>query len=353
MTISTWLKLGIVTIGLTAMGQTCSINIGTGTGADGGMFRSDDHAVTWRQKVFVSQGKKSAVTLADVSVRLMTFDPADEKRIFLGTLANGIWVTNNQGDQWQPTSLRSGMYDCLSFDPLNSQVMYTASGQVVLKSIDGGINWQTMYTETQPGHLVNCAFVNPVNGYEVWATTSGGKVLRSDDYGQTWTLVYTSSGPIDPRRIYMSVDTPSEIYIFNRTSGILRGTGHGAEWSTRNEGFSPYKGGTDIRQITITSSAWYVATAYGLLKSTDQGATWTSIPMLVNNGSVAVQNVAVNPRNAAELYITTDQRLHHSVDGGVSWSVSTLPTSRVPVQLMFDPMKSDTLYFGTFKQPKK
>lgn len=353
MTISTWLKLGTVAVGLAVMGQTCSINIGTGTGADGGMFRSNDHAATWQQKVFVSTANKRTVTLSDVSVRMLSFDPSNSQRMYMGTLANGIWFTDTQGDKWQATTLRSGMYDCLSFDPLNPKVMYTASGQVVLKSIDAGVNWKTMYTESQPGNAVNCVYVNPVNGYEVWATTSGGKILRSDDYGQTWTLIYTTTTVLDPRRIYISTETPSEIYIFNRTSGLLQGASHGAQWKMLNDGFTKYPGGLDIRQVTISGSTWYLATAYGILKSVDRGVTWSSIPILVNNGSVALQNVAVNPHNSSEIFITTDQRLHHSVDGGQSWSVSTIPTSRLPVQLLFDPNNQDTLFVGTFKQTKK
>lgn len=352
MTTSTWSKLGIVAVGLLLMGQSCSINIGSTTGLDGGVFRSDDHGQTWQQKNFVSKDKKRSVSLSDVSGRNFSFTPGDSSHLYLGTLANGIWTSTNGGDQWQSTSLRSGVYECLAFDPLNPDVMYTAAGQLVLKSIDAGKNWAVAYTESQPGHGVNCVTVNPTDGREIWATTSGGKIMFSDDYGQRWTLV-NSIAPMQPRLLYIPTDAPGQLYIFTRTNGILRGDGRGKTWTDLTPALASFPGGTDIRQVTIHRDGWFLATAFGLLKSTDRGVSWKSIPILVTNGSIPLQSVAVNPKNSADIFITTDQRLHHTVDGGATWAVTTLPTSRLPTLLTFDPTVADRLYFVAFKQPKK
>lgn len=350
MKISTWSKLGVTLVALLLTGQACSINIGTSSRLDGGIFRSDDHGATWTQKNFVRVDKKKQINLDDVTGRLLAFDPSKADHIFLGTLANGIWVTSNAGEQWQPTSLRSGAYECLSFDNLNRDIVYTAAGQVVLKSIDAGLTWQTVYTESQPGQSVNCVIVNPNDGRQIWATTAGGKVLMSNDYGQQWTL--KGNLPVmQPRYIYITAD--NVIYIFTRNNGIYRSLDRGATWVDMNVALSTFAGATDIREVNIHRDGWYLATAFGLLKSIDSGETWKQIPTLVTAGSVVVQTVTVNPKNSLDIFITTNQRLHHTVDGGKSWSVTTLPTGRLPVLMTFDPNNVDRMFFATYKQPKK
>ncbi len=352
MKISTWSKLSLVAVGLLLTGQACSISLGSSARQDGGIFRSDDHGKTWIQKNFVRVEKKHNVLLDDVTGRILVFDPKDSTHIYLGTLANGIWETKNSGDQWTPTSLRAGAYESLSLDSLNPQVMYTAAGQTVLKSINGGQSWTTVYTESQPDQTVSYAVVNPVNDREVWAITSGGKVLFSDDYAQRWTLVHKLD-PLLPRLLYIPTDAPSKLYIFSRTNGSFQADGHGQTWTDLTKNLPVQPGATDVRAVQIHPQGWFLATAYGLLKSTDLGATWTTIPTLITTGSVPLQNVAVNPENSQDIFITTNQRLHHTIDGGATWSVITLPTARLPVLLTFDPSQPDRLYVATFKQQKK
>ncbi len=334
------------------MGQSCSISLGSSGAKDGGVFRSDDHGVTWQQKNFVRVSKKTTVSLNDATGRVLIFNPNDHQQLYLGTLANGIWTTTDAGEHWQSTSLRSGGYECLVFDPLNPKIMYTAAGQNVLKSVDSGLTWTAVYTESQPGHAMTCVTVNPTDGREIWATTNGGKILMSDDYGKRWTLMQTLT-PFIPRRLYIPTDAPGQLYIITRTTGVWRGDSHGQSWTDISSPLSTFAGGNDIRQIDIQRNGWYLATAFGLLRSTDRGGHWASTPTLVTNGSVALQNVAVNPNNSLEIFITTDQRLHHTTNGGTSWSVTTLPTGRLPVLLTFDPSQTDRLYFTTYKQPKK
>lgn len=350
MKIFTWSKFGLVAVALFLTGQSCSINIGTGSRLDGGVYRSDDHGKTWVQKNFVRSEKKRQVNLDDVTVRTMAFDPTTEGHIYLGTLANGIWVTTNGGDQWQPTSLRSGAYECISFDPLNPQVMYTAAGQVIMKSVDAGQTWKTVYTESQPGQALTCVIVNPNADREVYGITSGGKILMSEDYGQRWTLMGLVPALL-PRQILVTPD--NVMYIFSRTNGIFVSTNRGTSWTDISAPLQKIVGAMDIRAVTIRGNDWYIATANGPLLSTDRGTSWKQISTVVTSGSVPVQSVAVNPRNNLEIFLTTDQKLHHTIDGGASWTVVPLPTGRLPVVMTFDPLVQDRLYFGTFKQPKK
>lgn len=344
--------VGLILVSLALMGQSCTISLGSSRGLDGGVYRSDDHGQTWQQKNFVSRDKKKTVSLNDVSGRVLAFDPRDPAHIYLGTRENGIWETKDAGEVWKATSIRSGGYECIDYDPLNSQVMYTAAGTLVLKTIDGGSSWNTVYTESQPGQAVTCVVVDPFNGRLVWATTSGGKILLSEDYGQTWTLKHTLAAFV-PRRLYIDPSGSGRLTIFTRNNGIFTGVNRGSSWTDLTKSLEPYPGGKDIRAVDVAPSGWYLATAYGLLQSVDQGLSWVSIKTLNTAGSVPLQNVAVNPRNGREIFITTDQKIHHTTDAGETWAITTLPTARLPVLLTFDPILVDRLFLSTFKVQKQ
>lgn len=341
---------------LVLLGAGCSISLG-GSGAkkDGGVFRSDDHGQTWRAKNFVSQDKKTTVSLNDVSARDLYIDPNDNQKIFLSTLGQGIWLTTNGGDQWQATSLRTGDQTCISLDTNDPTVVYATSGINVWKSIDAGKNWKTVYTEPQKSQTVTCVVVDPNHPEIIWAMTSGGKIMRSDNRGFTWTLM-TTLASFTPRRAIIDPLGNGRVIIFTKTNGIYEIAADGKTWRNINQPLKKFKGGTTINAVNIIgleSPVWFLATSYGLLQSNDRGETWVAIPTLLNPSTEPLQNVAVNPQQPLEIFITSQQKLHHSIDGGQSWTVSTLPTSRLPVHFMFTPGDPDRLYFATYYVAKK
>lgn len=348
-------KYWLVFLSLILLGQSCSISLGSNAVADGGVFRSDDGGQTWQQKTFVRQDKKQIQSISNVNGEVVAFDPQNKDTLYLGTRENGVWRTTNGGDSWTPTSLKSGDYPCLQFDPSNASILYTVSGPLVLKSLDAGQSWQTLYTESQPEQTVTCVAVDPLHGNTVWVVTSGGKILLSDDYGHNWTLVHTiPSGVV--RAMEVLKNGSGTLAIFTKTNGIFLGTGRGSAWEDLSVNLQAFPGATDIRSVDLVEMAaerWFLGTANGLLSSSDQGKNWTSIPTLLTPQSIPVNAVAVNPENGNEIFLTVNQKLHHTRDGGATWSVTTLPTSRLPVILAFDPHQTDRLFFSTLKIKKK
>ena len=82
----------------------------------------------------------------------------------------------------------------------------------------------------------------------------------------------------------------------------------------------------------------------GFSRSTDGGATWTSIAQ-----GLPVQTVATDPSNAATLYAgtagpnLTGQGIYRSTDAGASWTLmnTTIP---ITISLTVDPADSSVLY---------
>jgi hypothetical protein len=59
--------------------------------------------------------------------------------------------------------------------------------------------------------------------------------------------------------------------------------------------------------------------------------------------------MAINPDNAEEIYYGTDSVLVKSIDGGATWSVNNLPSSRTAVDIVVDHKNTKFLYLAVKK----
>jgi photosystem II stability/assembly factor-like uncharacterized protein len=202
---------------------------------------------------------------------------------------------------------------------------------------------------------VTCVIADRTEPNTIWAITSKGKLIKSADDGKSWTIALTIKA-FEPRRIVLEDQLPGHLIIFTKKTGIIDVDMINNSWQDLSGALKKYTGSTTINGVSInfgTPTIWTIATAYGLLQSFDHGSSWTVIPTLVSPGSTAIQNVAVNPRDQKEMMITIGTKTHHTRDGGQTWTVMSIPTTRTPVALTFDPIRIDRLYIGTFYVAKK
>jgi photosystem II stability/assembly factor-like uncharacterized protein len=108
--------------------------------------------------------------------------------------------------------------------------------------------------------------------------------------------------------------------------------------------------GGDVRTIAIdpANGQTVYAGAYGggVFKSTNGGASWTSI----GNGitSKSVTSLAIDPINSQTVYAGTEGGFFKSTDGGSSWSASNSGTTDSGIEsLAIDPTNVQTIYLGT------
>lgn len=129
------------------------------------------------------------------------FMPGNINTIFVGTGAGGLWVSTNAGSTWTTNTNSLAVLGCsdLAINPLNTNIMYLATGDVdagdtystgVLKSIDGGLTWNT----TGLNYLVSNSrrigrlLINPLNPNTLFAATSQG-LYRTNNGGNNWSLL--------------------------------------------------------------------------------------------------------------------------------------------------------------------
>jgi photosystem II stability/assembly factor-like uncharacterized protein len=158
----------------------------------GGFFVSNDDGQTW---------ECSSLGLGNDGIFSLTMHPENPQLIFAGTY-NGVWKTENQGASWSQTS--NGMPGeqwpfCVVIDDENPSVMYTATkngmnkgfmprnefGGVVMKSTDGAGTW----FKIMEGLPVMCEYyqliIHPGDHDRLFVSSSLG-VFTSNDAGASW-----------------------------------------------------------------------------------------------------------------------------------------------------------------------
>ncbi|MFA6271544.1 MAG: hypothetical protein WC693_00355 [Patescibacteria group bacterium] len=345
----------LLSFGVTGAG---CVSISSTKSVDGGVFRSDDSAESWMQKVFVRVDKKKTITLNNVNPTVMVFHPENKDIIYIGTDSNGIWRTMDRGETWTAFGVSSGNYSTISIDPLTPETVYTATGSSIIKTEDDGANWETIYLEPR-SQLIVSVNVDYYDPSRIIAATQDGQIIESIDSGETWTTL-NSDSPLKTtiKRLYVNTSDTRIIYAVSLDQGIYKSTDKGSNWTLMTkEAFIDWPGANTINWFTFTEKdpeILYIATNYGIIKSPDSGLTWQPITTLFPFGSVPISTVDVNPDNTDEMYFTIGKVIHKTTDASTTWkTIETFPSGRKITTILMDPAAPEIIYAGTFAPKKK
>lgn len=336
----------------------CSISIKTKSSADLGVFKSENFGDSWQQKVNAGTSGKTAVKIDGLSVGQIIFDPIKSENIYLLTESQGIYISRNKGELWQPISLNQGSYVNLCFDPQNSDIIYTAYDGRIIKSANGGKNWQNIYFETQAGQYITDLAVDQNNGKIVYATTNAGALIKSDDYGITWQI-YKRFEKISLKKILLDPRDSKIIYIVASGKGIYLTLDGGLNWKLIAESLKTFPKALNIHSFSFfpaNPDIFLITTDYGLLISGNKGESFKAITTLLTFGT-KIDKAIFDPGNANTMYFIKDNKLHKTEDSGNQWKTILLPTANVVSDLKACPdpekIKGSVLYLTVKKAPKK
>jgi photosystem II stability/assembly factor-like uncharacterized protein len=244
--------------------------------------------------------------------------------------------------QWRPlpsavTNIDNQRFDDVFF--INENVGWAANGAyaAVYKTTDGGATWATQVTEESLGgnyYFRNIEFLNENIGF---LGTLNSLFLKTIDGGTNWIPV--TNLPVNPGAI-CGLDTvgTSTVYgcgAYFSPALIIKSTDSGASWTSID--MSPYA--TALVEIQfLDENIGYAsgATASGgvILKTTDGGLTWASIynsniageyvwklQILSSNTNVLFGSVEANAPNNGKMI--------RSIDGGVNWISKEVPFTSV------------------------
>lgn len=229
-----------------------------------------------------------------------------------------------------------GRVNRVIFHPSNSQTVYACTPAGGLwKSTDGGSTWSTN-TDLLPNLGVSDLAINPNNPQIMYLATGDRDagdtysygVLKSTDGGTTWNptgLTHNVTQQIRISDLYIN-PVNSNVVIASTRSGIFRTTDAGASWTSVQSGiFNEIVQQPGNPNVLFVSSI--IFNSSDVYKSINNGLTWTQISNagLPATGARRIE-LAVSKDDSTYVYALLANGsngflgLYRSTDAGVSWT---------------------------------
>jgi hypothetical protein len=289
-------------------------------GTIGGVSKSTNGGVTW-----VSTAPTNATVLA------LAIDPSNTSTLYAGT-NNGVYKTTNGGGSW--TAINSGLgvffepdspdfipaIRALAIDPSNPTTVYTGTNVGLFKSTNGGTSW-TRLSSGLTSSSIRSVVIDPVTPATLYVGTNSSGVFKSTNSGANWTAMNSGLTNLNVRSLAIVPNAAATLYA-GTLAGIFKTTNGGTSWTAVNTGLLvPFTDNvsrlpSSVNAIVIdavtpanlyagsTNSA-LVSGAYPLMsihKSTNGGATWTTITSGFGNLNNGILALAINPGDTTRLF---------------------------------------------------
>ena len=158
----------------------------------------------------------------------IVIDPKTTTTIYAGAthvnanLSDGIILRSvNGGDNWEviKTGLQMDNFVKLALNPINTDIIYAGIDEGIYKSIDGGKNWILLKMGIQYPHILSLA-IDPMSPNIIYAATVGYGVYKSVNDGQSWESFNNGLSGDDLNVYSLAIDpiTPSIVYAGTFTS---------------------------------------------------------------------------------------------------------------------------------------
>lgn len=170
------------------------------------------------------------------------------------------------------TAISFGMLNVISMtiDPQDNKGIYAGTDKGLFYSYNGGEFWHA--SANLSDKRITAIAINPLDKCDIYAGI-GNKIYLSKDCNRTFQEAYT-----DPRAALVI----TKIFIYSKANSALI----------------------------------YAGTSQGdLLKSADNGQSWTSI----TNLKYLVNDIFIEPENPNIIFVATNKNLFKTIDGGNEW----------------------------------
>ncbi len=339
-------------------GQSCKFGLGNSAkqkvASDAGIFKSIDGGKQWKQITAIPTISGKPQSIGAISVITMEVDPQDSNAIYLGTEKNGIYYTHDAGINWfKIKSFPSAKVYAIEVDPDSKCIIYASLNNTIMKTTDCGRSWDTKFVENNPKVIIRTLSVDSYNTDIVYAGTYNGVIYKSFDAGSTWSTPFSKvSGNIV--KFLINPQDTRIIYLATVKNGIFKSVDGGVNWKNLSEGLKKYKGYNGYRNLLLNPSkkdSLILASTYGILKTEDGGASWSSIPLLTNPGQADIKAIAVDPKDDSNIFYATKNILYRTFNNGSDWETRKLFSTKTATNMMFNPDNPLIIYM-TFSYPK-
>lgn len=252
--------------------------------------------------------------------------------LYGGVMNNGVVISTNYGDTWQPTSLNNRtVYSLFN----SGSKLFAGTQNGVYSSADNGVTWIaegltgiSIGCFTKNGNTILAGAVNGIyystdngaawiqsamqnesvrgfgtKGENIFAATTGAGIFASSDNGLTWQQTAQSSGNFTSFSIINNL-----IFVSSYYGGVYSSANNGANWNKTS--FINY----DVTAFgSINDNLFANIKGYnfnmGLQRSSDGGSTW----------SYSNINAERFCSHSNILFVRGNPKLHRSTDLGLTW----------------------------------
>jgi photosystem II stability/assembly factor-like uncharacterized protein len=261
------------------------------------------------------------------------------------------WPTPSFGSEINTRKYRDPWTPVLLFSPVDSKTLYLGT-QYVMKTIDGGLHWQTISSDLtgskqqprdkvegpattdnakQRGYgVVFTIAPSPLNDGTIWAGSDTGLIHLTRDGGKTWKDVtpagltvwskisFIEASHFDAAVAYAAVDRSR---LDDQVPYLYRTRDYGSSWQLITKGITDNAFLRGIREDTERKGLLFAGTELGVFVSFDDGRGWQSLQL--NLPVTSVRDLTVH---GDDLIVATHGRsfwildnitpLRHAFDAG-------------------------------------
>ena len=164
-----------------------------------GLFVSRDGGLNW-VRTFIGTSFVNGVAFGQRMFHVAV-DPSDGNKVLLAT-GEGVYMSKDRGNNFLKATAKGvgeGVIDWIYFNPYDSRYVFVGTDYGMLRSTDGGENWEWIYFTTFPdGRVVRCIIIDPFDKKRGYIATHDG-LLPSPDmiHGglESWSGLAGSSSP--------------------------------------------------------------------------------------------------------------------------------------------------------------
>jgi len=375
------------------------------TVTDVGIFRSQDHGMTW-QFIFYS-----AAPIGNLAM-----DAVDPDLLYATKAGQGLYRSTDGGDTWKPILIPGiSVYTIRAFThPTQTKMVFATllfSGQAsecanacgIYRSSDAGDTWQRISADIPSSKRITTIGFG-ANGSYLYTGTQDGLVYRSTDNGDHWTstavnwngaepaiphvsklvvqpetttLYWVSSGegfggplyrctevnsngvislscnPVDldgtpnvdsALDIQFNPTHPQDILVASRKPA--RSTDNGATWFFYETTSSPFQSSA-VAYDRSQASTIFAADDRGFYAN-DQADSYSAewVKQITGMTGLVPLWLVASPSQPQSVYVNTGSGLFHSADGGLSWT--QIPNFTLVTPLAVDPTDDSHLILFTW-----
>lgn len=322
-----------------------------------GIFKTVDGGDFWFSKNNIESSKS---TISTANILDIVFDPFDNNIMYVGTDGVGIFKSMNNGESWKRIIDENNMLGTssvinqISVNPKNASHIFVAAFQNnnggVYKTEDAGHSWKQMYVVPLSNQDIKSVAIDHSNPNILYTGTTAGGFLASSDGGESWRVLKWFFDPI--KKIYINPYNSSELFVLIEDKALYRSSDKGNNWIDLTSTFSGYPSATKIENLIFDQQrpgVIYAPSAYGLLRSDNNGSSWRALKILVSPEALPVRDVAIDKNDFKKIYMSAGSKIYISDDEGENWVVKSLDTGKNAKIIKIDPKNSKIIFIGIHK----